>query len=103
MKKRNRKKQQKNAERRMYPPLDCGGNRPVTWCFQLDGVEGQELPTNSATIYLRPNLELDESGEHGFEKFATVTLTRAEIAEMLRVLEEDIADMRKYCPNQKFI
>lgn len=86
-----------------FPPLMCGGGRPVTWFYQLDTIEGQDIPTNSVTIYSRPFMDIDESGEHGFEKFNTVTLTRAEVKAILDRLEEDIADMRHYCPDHKFI
>lgn len=103
MKNRQKKKNRKKAEIRSFPPLICGANRPVAWYFQLDSIKGQEDKTNSATIFSRPVLEYDESGEHGFERFATVTLTRAKIAEILSVLEADIADMRKYCPDSEFI
>jgi len=103
MRKRQIKKNLKTSQRRSFPPLDFGGNRPVTWHYQLDAVKGQELPTNSVTIFSRVRLEYDESRESGFERFATVTLTRAEIAEILRVLENDIADMRHYCPDRTFI
>jgi hypothetical protein len=86
-----------------FPPLTCGGGRPVTWHYQLDTIKGQDLPTNSVTIYSRPFMEIDESGEHEFEKFNTVTLTRAEVRAILDRLEEDIAEMRYHCPNHKFI
>jgi hypothetical protein len=86
-----------------FPALTSGGNRPVTWHYQLDALEGDEKPTNSVTIFSRPFLELDESGEHGLEQFSVVYLTRTEIAKILQVLEEDISDMRKYCPDTEFI
>lgn len=103
MKRRQHKKNLKTSQRRAFPPLMCRGNRPVTWQYQLDTIEGQENPTNSVTIFSRVMMELDESGENGLERFATVTLTRAEIAEILRVLEADITDMRHYCPDRVFI
>ena len=103
MRRRQAKKNLKKAQRMAFPPLVCGGNRPVTWFFQLDTVKGQDKPTNSATIFSRVMLEHDESGENGFEKFTTVTLTRFELSAMLKVLEEDIADMRRYCPDREFI
>lgn len=86
-----------------FPPLSFGCNRPVTWQYQLDSIKGQNDVTNSVTIYSRVYLELDESGQNGLEKFATVTLTRAEIAEILRTLEEDITDMRTHCPDSNFV
>lgn len=85
-----------------FPPLIGGDNRPVTWFYQLDTIRGRTVPTNSVTIYSRPVLAMDESGENGYEKFAVVTLTRAEIAKILRVLDEDIAEMRRYCPDREF-
>ena len=103
MKRRQSKKNLKTSQHRAFPPLMCCGNRPVTWHYGLDSIEGQENPTNSVTIFSRPMMEFDESGESGLERFATVTLTRAEIAEILRVLEADIADVRHYCPDQVFI
>jgi hypothetical protein len=86
-----------------FPPLTCGGNRPVTWQYQLDGIKGTDEITNSVTIFSRVALEIDESGEHGFEKFAVVYLTRAEIAEILKALDEDIAAMRHHCPDCGFV
>lgn len=86
-----------------FPPLVTEQNRPVTWQYQLDGVKGEEHATNSVTIFSRPVMALDESGEHGYEKFSVVTLTRAEIAEILQKLEEDIQTMRKHCPDEVFI
>lgn len=86
-----------------FPPLSFGGNRPVAWYYQLDSVKGQDDVTNSVTIYSRVFMELDESGANGLEKFATVTLTRAEIAEILRTLDEDITDMRTNCPDRTFV
>lgn len=85
-----------------FAPLECGGNRPVTWFYQLDTIKGQKS-TNSVTILSKPILVVDESGENGNEKFATVTLTRAEVAEILMLLEDDIQKMKKYCPDEEFI
>lgn len=87
-----------------FPPLECGAGRPVTYSWQLDRAEGTEgPPTNSITILSRPTMDIDWSGEHGREKFATVTLTRAEVAAFLKILEEDIEKMRKHCPDREFI
>lgn len=77
-------------------------NRPVTWCYQCEMVEGHEFMTNSVTIFSKPVLSYDESGENGHEKFAVVTLTRSEIADILKTLEEDIENLRKYCPDTQF-
>ena len=86
-----------------FPPLECGGTaRPVTYSYQLDSVEGESIVTNSISIYSKPCLTIDESGEHGHEEFNVVTLTRAEVANFLRVLEEDIENMRYHCPDSKF-
>ena len=86
-----------------YKPLSTGEGRPMTWCYQLDSFEGPHLMTNSITIFSRPVLDIDESGEHGYELFSSVTLTRAEIAELLDVLEEDIGEMRSACPGETYI
>lgn len=102
MRKRQTKKNIKKAESKAFPPLACGENRPVTWQYQLDRLEGANVSTNSVTILSRPVLDYDWSGEHCGE-FAVVTLTRAEIAEILRVLEDDIAKMRHYCPSEEFV
>jgi len=74
----------------LFPPLETGNNRPVTWHYFLDGVVGVEGITNAVQIFSHPVLQIDESGEHGGEMFAVVTLTRAEIKEILECLEEDI-------------
>lgn len=85
-----------------FPELETCENRPVTWQYQLDQIKGREKITNSVTIFSRPVLNIDESGEHGFEEFAVVTLTKAEIAEILKTLEEDIAEMKKHCPDSEY-
>lgn len=85
-----------------FPPLHTGENRPVTWQYQLDGVVGSEKETSSVTIFSKQALDLDHSGENGYEKFAVTTLTRAEIAEILKVLDEDIASFKKHCPEGEF-
>jgi hypothetical protein len=85
-----------------FPALCSKDNRPVSWNYGLDTLEDVRITTNVVTILSRPVLDVDESGENGFEKFAVVTLTRAEISEILRVLDEDIAEMRKYCPDHVF-
>lgn len=103
MRKRQGKKNFKRKWDTDFPPLSSGENRPVGWCYQLDTVDGHNLPTNSVTIYSKPKLDHDESGLNGYFKFGVVTLTRAEIKEILRVLEEDIAEMRHYCPGHEFI
>lgn len=103
MRKRQWKKNFKHKWDKDFPPLSTGENRPVGWSYQLDTVAGQDVPTNSVTIYSRPALSCGESGENGFFKFGVVTLTRAEIAEILKVLDEDIADMRRHCPDHEFV
>ena len=85
-----------------FPPLTCSANRPVTWQYQLDSFKGIDIMTNSVTIFSRPVLEYDESGEHE-GRFAVVTLTRAEIADILTILDEDISDLRRCCPEQFFL
>jgi hypothetical protein len=92
-----------NSDDVRFPPLVTDGNRPVTWQYQLDDVEGSGDVTNSVCIFSRPSLEIDESGENGLEKFAVVYLTRAEIAEILKVLDEDIEAMRLHCPDSEFV
>jgi hypothetical protein len=93
----------KKKKKIAFHPLFTGNNRPVAWYYQLDQVKGEKYSTNSVTIFSRPTSEIDESGENGNEKFTTVTLTRAEIKDILSLLEEDIEKMRKYCPDEKFI
>jgi len=86
-----------------FPPLIGGDNRPVGWDYGLETVDGTApLMTNGVTIWSRPVLDVDDSGQHGYEKLARVTLVRSEIAEILRVLDEDIAEARKHCPQQEF-
>jgi len=102
MKKRQWKKNFKRKWDKDFPPLSSGENRPVGWCYQLDTVDGAKVPTNSVTIYSNPKLDHDESGCNGYFKFGVVTLTRAEVKEILKVLEEDIEEMRHYCPGHEF-
>ena len=85
-----------------YKELETGDNRPMTWAYQLDSLKGSDQVTNTISILSRPVLNIDESGEHGYELFATLSMTRAEIAELLDVLEEDIKEMRAACPKESF-
>jgi len=91
------------AQEIAFPPLEGGGNRPVTWQYELSTFKGSDVVTNAVVIFSRPVLELDESGENGDEKYAVVYLTRGEVAQILATLEEDIAKMRLYCPDREFI
>jgi len=86
-----------------FKPLSSGDNRPRLWDFQLDAVKGDGRNTNAATIYATANIVYDPSGMFGDEEFCSITLTRAELVEIVRVLDEDIEKMREYCPNSTFI
>lgn len=86
-----------------FPPLSNNGNRPVVWEFALDQVIGESATTNAVTIYLEPNKDYDESGRHPGKEFSSVTITRAELREMLNCLDEDIKQMQTHCPNEEFV
>lgn len=84
-----------------YPPTLVSGSigRPVTWCYQLDQVQGCEKQTNSVTFFVRPHEPcIDESGENDRDLFQTVHLMRAEVAHILRVLDEDMAEVKAAMP-----
>jgi hypothetical protein len=104
MRSRQIKKNRRKRWKAEFPPLVGGANRPVTWNFGLESIEETGAITNGVEILLKPGrLSVDESGENGYERFASVTLTRAEIAMMLKVLEEDIGEMRRCCPGDVFL
>ncbi len=85
-----------------FPPLLNGGNRPVFMDYALDSIEGEVTTTNSMTVYLEPNKDFDMSGRRPGRTFASVTITRAELREMLKCLDDDIAQVRKHCPESQF-
>ncbi|SEG16375.1 hypothetical protein [Marinobacterium lutimaris] len=85
-----------------FPALINGDNRPLLWSYALNQVEGEKLPTNSVTILMEPNTDYDESGEYPGRPLSSVTLTRAELREMLKALDEDIERLRRNCPDIEF-
>lgn len=53
--------------------------------------------TNAVQLLVRPlDVRGDDSGEHPGEKFVMVTITREEIAEMQKALDDDWADHVKF-------
>jgi len=60
--------------------------------IELADAPGGEI-TNAAVLLVRPDqLVSDESGEHPGERFASVTIKRAELLDILQLLEEDWQD-----------
>ena len=75
--------------------------RPLEWVFELVTIGGKK--TNAVEIYFPANKgDYEVPGYHG-EILSRVSLTRAEIKEMLNVLEDDISKMRQYCPDTEFV
>ena len=91
------------ANEKEFPPF-AGSSppvRPLTWSYELVTV-GNDT-TNAVKIYFPVNKgNYEVPGYHG-EMLSSVSLTRAEIKEILLVLEDDIAKMRKHCPDSEFV
>ena len=85
-----------------FPELESGENRPVTWEYTLDKSVTGEM-TNVVTIYSNESKSYNESGEYDNQQFSVVTLTRAELKNMLDILDDDIAKMKKHNPEHTFV
>ncbi|WP_010322986.1 hypothetical protein [Marinobacterium stanieri] len=86
-----------------FPPLMTGVNRPVLWHYQLDSIDTETLNvTNAVVIYSDIDTEIDPSGQYGNRQFTTVAITRAELREMLKCLDDDIERLKEHCPETQF-
>jgi hypothetical protein len=84
------------TENTYYPPLVTDGNRPVTYEWHCDKLKSAEKWTNAVTIYADPNEAYNESGLFDGRRFHSMTITREEIHEMAKNLDEDARKMAEY-------
>lgn len=70
----------------------CADPNLAAWHVELQP-DGDDGMTNAATLLVRADqLHAEESGEHPGERFAMVSITRAELMGILQVLEDDWQD-----------
>lgn len=76
----------------MADPIDWSDGNLANWHIGLSEDPAGKM-TNEVTLMVRADkLHADESGEHPFERFAMVSIQRAELLHMLQALEDDWQD-----------